>query len=761
MDVASSDENGGIKCKVCKSDFSNEVQFLEHLKENPWCERLTCDVCRNQFTRIFSLKRHKLIHSNEKKFKCEECGYSTGVESNFRKHQNKHSKKELYKCSYCNRSTIWKESLDRHILRNHLTESNIGEKLSPRFLDLEKYRCEFCRKHFPSPFALKRHERSHSGKKPFRCDDCFRRFTRQKNLNKHKRIIHSTVEKQFPSQKTAGESTSKSFKHSEQSEVHSSAEISAASFMREEHFETNDKDKSLQSSERLWQCHQCIFTTNSEKEWFVHKQTHVNEAPCTSKEQDETDLEVIRASEILVNMRNKRLELIKKQKESPDSDTPPTLQQITGEGTSKTFKLSEQSEIHSSAEISAASSMREEHFETNEKDKTLQFSEKLWQCHQCRFTTISEREWFVHKQTHVDEASCTSKNNYILTIIAKFVVFFQTRNCHNCKRMEVASSDENGGIKCKVCKSEYSNEVQFLEHLKENPKCEKLTCDVCRKQFTRIYTLKTHKLAIHSNEKKFKCEECDYSTGVKSDFRRHQNKHSKKELYKCSYCNRSTIWKQSLDRHILLKHLTESNISEKLPPRFLDLEKYRCKVCLKYCHAPYALKRHERSHTGKKPFQCDDCFRRFTREEKLNKHRRIIHSTVEKQPSSQQITGESISKTIKNSEQSGMYTSAEISAASSTREEHLKTNEKDKSLQFSERLRQCHQCRFTTNSEKEWFVHRQTHVDGAPCTSKEQEEIDSEVVRASEILMDMRKKRLEEINEQKKSPDSDTPPTLQ
>ncbi|XP_023220332.1 uncharacterized protein LOC111622214 [Centruroides sculpturatus] len=106
----------------------------------------------------------------------------------------------------------------------------------------------------------------------------------------------------------------------------SSAEISAASSMREEHLETNKKDKSLQFSERLWQCHQCIFTTNSEKEWFLHKQTHVDEDPLTSKERDETDLEVIRASEILVDMRKKRLEMIKKQKESPDSDTPPTLQ---------------------------------------------------------------------------------------------------------------------------------------------------------------------------------------------------------------------------------------------------------------------------------------------------------------------------------------------------------------------------------------------------------------------------------------------------
>ncbi|XP_023220333.1 uncharacterized protein LOC111622215 [Centruroides sculpturatus] len=107
--------------------------------------------------------------------------------------------------------------------------------------------------------------------------------------------------------------------------MHSSAEISATTSIREEHLETNEKDKSLQFSEKLWQCHQCRFTTNSEKEWFVHKQTHVN-APCTSKKQEKIDPEVLRASEILINMRKKRFEMIKEQKESPDSDTPPTLQ---------------------------------------------------------------------------------------------------------------------------------------------------------------------------------------------------------------------------------------------------------------------------------------------------------------------------------------------------------------------------------------------------------------------------------------------------
>ncbi|XP_067145210.1 zinc finger protein 558-like, partial [Centruroides vittatus] len=114
------------------------------------------------------------------------------------------------------------------------------------------------------------------------------------------------------------------------------------------------------------------------------------------------------------------------------------------------------------------------------------------------------------------------------------------------------------------------------------------------------------------------------------------------------------------------------------PPRYQNLEKYRCKFCPKFCSSPSALKLHERSHTGEKPFQCDYCFKRFSEKRYLNNHKRKFHLTQEKQSSFQ-----------------------------------------------------------------------------------ETEETDAEVLRAAEILVDIRKKRLEMIKDEKKCPDPDTPPSSQ
>ncbi|PIK56768.1 putative zinc finger protein [Apostichopus japonicus] len=59
-----------------------------------------------------------------------------------------------------------------------------------------KHSCKFCGKLFASSSNCKRHERIHTGQKPFTCKFCQRSFSQSNTLVEHERI--HTGHKPFP-----------------------------------------------------------------------------------------------------------------------------------------------------------------------------------------------------------------------------------------------------------------------------------------------------------------------------------------------------------------------------------------------------------------------------------------------------------------------------------------------------------------------------------------------------------------------------------
>lgn len=61
--------------------------------------------------------------------------------------------------------------------------------------NLTKFKCQYCGKIQPSNWALKIHERTHTGERPFVCPVCNKGFGHKSNMTKHMWVIHKDVMK--------------------------------------------------------------------------------------------------------------------------------------------------------------------------------------------------------------------------------------------------------------------------------------------------------------------------------------------------------------------------------------------------------------------------------------------------------------------------------------------------------------------------------------------------------------------------------------
>ncbi|KAF8375518.1 hypothetical protein PRIPAC_81947, partial [Pristionchus pacificus] len=171
--------------------------------------------------------------------------------------------------------------------------------------------------------------------------------------------------------------------------------------------------------------------------------------------------------------------------------------------------------------------------------------------------------------------------------------------------------------KCAICGEEFERCSAYSQHKKtaHNMKCHQ--CDQCGKSFRGRSYLIVH-IRSHTGERPFNCDNCGKTYNRRGLLINHLREVHGIAPYKCSECNEDFKKERVLIAHKQAQHpkiIISSNAERAL----------QCEYCTMKCARPSALITHMRSHTGERPFECDECGKTFKLSGDLNRHGRDVH----------------------------------------------------------------------------------------------------------------------------------------
>ncbi len=164
------------------------------------------------------------------------------------------------------------------------------------------------------------------------------------------------------------------------------------------------------------------------------------------------------------------------------------------------------------------------------------------------------------------------------------------------------------GSTCNMCKSKFQTMQELQNHLvdehklapeiaaekiKSKEKALRHTCTLCPKVLNSSSALSYH-MKVHRDDKKFKCEKCEYRTVTVGDLKKHMQKHSDEKPFKCSTCNKG-FKNPREQKNCMLRHLGD--------------KPHKCNQCPKTFFLKQGLKDHfrrchsKKSGDGKEPKQ--------------------------------------------------------------------------------------------------------------------------------------------------------------
>ncbi|VBB25595.1 unnamed protein product [Acanthocheilonema viteae] len=173
------------RCLKCNALFRTFAAVQKHRKRQHGVRmRPKCETCQKEFPTASLLREHvAVIHLNLRPFKCTKCSAVFGRQGCLRRHDMMRHLNYVYLCPYkqCTHAGFkCSKALTAHIRSVHT--------------HVRPYKCEQCEKRFVRRNDLRVHSDIHNTECKYICPTCKQMFQRRIHFQKHARKCHPTGE---------------------------------------------------------------------------------------------------------------------------------------------------------------------------------------------------------------------------------------------------------------------------------------------------------------------------------------------------------------------------------------------------------------------------------------------------------------------------------------------------------------------------------------------------------------------------------------